>query len=62
MTPTRIPDVTFHTRIRNEALGGPNPFEWKKLGSKDIFGGKRIVLFALPGRSRPPAGHSPSGL
>jgi thioredoxin-dependent peroxiredoxin len=53
MTPTRIPDVTFHTRVRNEALGGSNPFEWKKLTSKDVFGGKRIVLFALPGAFTP---------
>ena len=42
MIPTRIPDVTFHTRIRNAALGGPNPFEWKELTSEDVFGG--IVL------------------
>lgn len=53
MTPTRIPDVTFHTRVRNEALGGPNPFEWKQLTTKDVFGDKRIVLFALPGAFTP---------
>jgi thioredoxin-dependent peroxiredoxin len=53
MTPTRIPDVTFHIRVRNEALGGSNPFEWKSITSSDIFSGKRIVLFALPGAFTP---------
>ncbi|MGX0976231.1 peroxiredoxin [Roseovarius sp. MBR-51] len=50
---TTIPDATFHTRIRNDALEGPNPFEWKVLTSADIFPGQRIVLFALPGAFTP---------
>ena len=49
----RVPDVTFKTRVRNEALGGPNPFEWKDLSSADIFAGKKVVLFALPGAFTP---------
>ncbi|MEZ5830162.1 MAG: peroxiredoxin [Dongiaceae bacterium] len=53
MIPDRIPDVTFHTRIRNDTLAGPNPFEWKDLTSQDVFGGKRVVLFALPGAFTP---------
>jgi thioredoxin-dependent peroxiredoxin len=53
MTPQTVPDATFYTRIRNDALGGPNPFEWKSLTSDDIFAGKRIVLFALPGAYTP---------
>lgn len=53
MIPQSVPDATFHTRIRNEALGGPNPFEWKSLTSADVFAGKRIVLFALPGAFTP---------
>ncbi len=53
MIPQSVPDATFHTRIRNEALGGPNPFEWKRLTSADVFAGKRIVLFALPGAFTP---------
>ncbi len=53
MIPQSIPDATFHTRVRNAALGGPNPFEWKTLTSADIFAGKRIVLFALPGAFTP---------
>ncbi|MDH3671179.1 MAG: peroxiredoxin [Gammaproteobacteria bacterium] len=50
---TQVPQALFHTRIRNEALGGPNPFEWKELTSDDIFKGARVVLFALPGAFTP---------
>ena len=53
MTPNSVPNVTFHIRVRNEALGGANPFEWKDVTSKDIFAGKRIVFFALPGAFTP---------
>lgn len=53
MHPTTVPDATFQTRVRNEALGGPNPFEWKALSSDDIFAGKQVVLFALPGAFTP---------
>lgn len=53
MTPGHVPDATFHTRVRNAALGGPNPFEWKTLTSDDVFAGRRVVLFALPGAFTP---------
>ncbi|MEE7548107.1 peroxiredoxin [Xanthomonas sp. Kuri4-1] len=53
MTPERVPDVVFHTRVRNEALGGPNPFEWRELSSQALFGGQRVVLFAVPGAFAP---------
>jgi peroxiredoxin len=49
----RVPTVTFKTRVRNEALGGPNPFEWKDLTSAELFGGKNVVLFSLPGAFTP---------
>ncbi len=58
MTPASVPSVTFHTRIRNEASDGPNPFEWKDLSSDDIFRGKRVVLFALPGAFTPACSES----
>lgn len=50
---TRVPQTTFQTRVRNDELGGPNPFEWKELTSDDIFKGKRVVLFSLPGAFTP---------
>ncbi|MGE5476644.1 MAG: peroxiredoxin [Bacteroidales bacterium] len=48
-----VPKVTFKTRVRNDALGGPNPFEWKDLTTDDIFKGKKVVLFSLPGAFTP---------
>lgn len=51
----RVPNVTFKTRVRNEELDGPNPFEWRDLTSAELFGGKNVVLFALPAPSRQPA-------
>lgn len=49
----QVPNVIFKTRVRNEALGGPNPFEWKDLSSAEIFNNKKVVLFALPGAFTP---------
>jgi peroxiredoxin len=49
----RVPSTVFKTRVRNEALGGPNPFEWKDLTTDDVFKGKNVVLFSLPGAFTP---------
>lgn len=49
----KVPDVTFRTRVRDEAIGGPNPFRWQDVTSTDYFGGKRVVLFSLPGAFTP---------
>lgn len=48
-----VPATVFKTRVRNEALGGPNPFEWKDLSTDDVFKGKNVVLFSLPGAFTP---------
>tara|TARA_B100000686_G_C16499297_1_gene816199 strand:+ start:338 stop:877 length:540 start_codon:yes stop_codon:yes gene_type:complete len=49
----RVPEVTFKTRVRDESVEGPNPFRWEDKTTSDIFGGKKIVLFALPGAFTP---------
>lgn len=49
----RVPDVTFKTRVRNDAIEGPNPFEWKDLTSDEIFKNKKVVVFSLPGAFTP---------
>ncbi len=53
MNKTHVPDVTFKTRVRNDALSGDNPFEWKDLSSSEIFDGKKVVVFSLPGAFTP---------
>lgn len=53
MNSMTLPEAIFLTRVRSPTLGGPNPFEWKVLSSDDIFTGKKVVLFALPGAFTP---------
>ncbi len=48
-----VPQVVFKTRVRDESVEGPNPFRWQDASTDDIFAGKRIVLFALPGAFTP---------
>ncbi|MDJ0616456.1 MAG: peroxiredoxin [Calothrix sp. MO_192.B10] len=49
----QVPDVIFKTRVRDESVEGPNPFRWQDRTTKEIFGGKRVVLFSLPGAFTP---------
>jgi len=50
----RVPtDIIFKTRVRDESVGGPNPFRWEDVVSRDLFAGKRVVVFSLPGAFTP---------
>ncbi|MBR9829843.1 MAG: glutathione peroxidase [Oceanospirillales bacterium] len=40
----RVPDVTFHTRVNNN---------WVDVTTDDLFKGKTVVLFSLPGAFTP---------
>ncbi|WP_437877231.1 glutathione peroxidase [Sorangium sp. So ce513] len=40
----RVPDVTFRTRVDGQ---------WKDVTTKEVFSGKKVVVFALPGAFTP---------
>lgn len=44
-----VPNIVFKTRVRDEKIGGSNPFTWKDVTTSDLFKNKRAVVFALPG-------------
>lgn len=48
-----VPDVVFKTRVRDESVEGPNPYRWQDLTTQEIFGGKKVVVFSLPGAFTP---------
>lgn len=48
-----VPNVVFKTRVRDESIGGDNPFRWSDVSSDDIFKNKNVVLFSLPGAFTP---------
>jgi len=49
----KVPNVTFKTRVRDESVGGPNPYRWQDLTTADYFANKRVVVFSLPGAFTP---------
>lgn len=53
LTGTKLPKVTFKTRVRDESMNEENPFKWQDMTTEDIFAGKKIVLFGLPGAFTP---------
>jgi peroxiredoxin len=50
---TKVPEVTFHTRVRDNLSTDVNPFVWKDVTTEDLFAGKRVIVFSLPGAFTP---------
>jgi peroxiredoxin len=48
-----VPQVTFHTRVRDESIGGDNPFRWQDVTTEELFAGKTALVFSLPGAFTP---------
>ncbi|HCR52059.1 TPA: peroxiredoxin [Candidatus Kaiserbacteria bacterium] len=48
-----VPDVAFKMRVRDESVGGDNPYRWQDVSSKEIFSGKKVVVLGLPGAFTP---------
>lgn len=48
-----VPNVVFKTRVRDESIGGDNPFKWYDLTTEELFAGKKVVVFSLPGAFTP---------
>jgi len=51
--PSVVPAVVFKTRVRDDSIEGPNPYRWQDVTTYDLFAGKRVILFSLPGAFTP---------
>jgi len=52
-TLTTVPQVVFKTRVRDESVAGDNPYRWEDKTTQDLFAGKKVVVFSLPGAFTP---------
>lgn len=51
--PSRVPNVTLKTRVRDDSISGDNPYSWQDVKTSDLFKSKRVVAFSLPGAFTP---------
>jgi len=48
-----VASVVFKTRVRDDSVEGANPFRWQDRTTEEIFKGKKVILFSLPGAFTP---------
>ena len=48
-----VPNLTFHTRVRDDSIEGDNPYVWEDLTTDMIFKGRKVLVFSLPGAFTP---------
>ena len=49
----KLPNVNFKVRVRDESIGGDNPFKWVTKNTEDYFKNKTSIIFSLPGAFTP---------
>jgi len=48
-----VPAVEFKVRVLAGTVDGSDVYRWDTLTSYDLFGGKRVIIFSLPGAFTP---------
>ena len=48
-----LPKVNFQIRVRDNSIGGDNPFKWETKSTADFFAKKKSIVFSLPGAFTP---------
>jgi len=48
-----VPGCVFKTHVRDESVPGPNPYRWQDVSTDELFKGRRVVVFSLPGAFTP---------
>jgi peroxiredoxin len=51
--PNRIPNVMHMLRVRDESIGGDNPYRWEQKTTHEIVGRGKNIIFSLPGAFTP---------